>query len=127
MIEIACKRMSLNHDWLKGVPMELRPRYYPKPPLRFKDVDIYIPLDVIENDYDFTEERRVLAETKMWQEYKENERLDEEERQRRLAEEAERLRLEAEECLKQEEEERQLQIQLIKQKEEEDAAVSSSC
>lgn len=46
-------------QWMDGIPLELRPRYYPKPPLKFKEIDIYIPLDAIENDvsYNYPEDR----------------------------------------------------------------------
>lgn len=55
--------------------------------------------------YDFTEERRVIAECKMWEEYKEKERLarEEEERIRQLAEAEEQLRLKEQERLEREE------------------------
>jgi len=83
---------------LEGVPFRLSAKFHPQPRPQFKEVDIHIPLDALQDDYDFSLERGVMVEVRNFEEKMrlEAERRAEEEKLRQDQEEEVRRKPEEE-------------------------------
>ncbi|XP_021943261.1 protein enabled homolog [Folsomia candida] len=97
--------------YLEGVPLRLNSKFYPLPRPQFKEIDIHIPVDALQDEYDFSLERGTLMQVKTWEE---EYRLEQQRRalrakqeeEARLQAEEERKRLEEEERIRRAEEDR---------------------
>jgi hypothetical protein len=84
-------------DYLKGVPLRLAKSFYPLARPQFKEIDIHIPLDALQDEYDFGLERVAIETFETYQTERERLRVIEEKWRKEKAEadalEQERLRL----------------------------------